>query len=67
MPVQALHELSPNNYAVFVVVAGKPTLKIVTVGLQDGTFAEIKSGLKAGDVVSTATLGTNNTQAVATP
>jgi RND family efflux transporter MFP subunit len=70
VPVQALHELSPNNYAVFVVVAGKPTLKIVTVGLQDGTFAEIKTGLKAGDVVSTglqATQNNTNTQAVATP
>jgi RND family efflux transporter MFP subunit len=68
VPVQALHELSPNNYAVFVVVNGTPTLKIVTVGLQDGTFAEIKTGLKAGDVVSTGLQATqNNTQAVATP
>ena len=68
VPVQALHELSPNNYAVFVVVNGTPTLKIVTVGLQDGTFAEIKAGLKAGDVVSTGLQATqNNTQAVATP
>jgi RND family efflux transporter MFP subunit len=70
VPVQALHELSPNNYSVFVVVAGKPTLKTVTVGLQDGTFAEIKTGLKAGDVVSTglqATQNNTNTQAVATP
>jgi RND family efflux transporter MFP subunit len=68
VPVQALHELSPNNYAVFVVVGGKPTLRIVTVGLQDGTFAEIKTGLKAGEVVSTGLQATqNNTQAVATP
>jgi multidrug efflux pump subunit AcrA (membrane-fusion protein) len=68
VPVQALHELSPNNYAVFVVVGGKPTLKIVTVGLQDGTFAEIKTGIKAGDVVSTGLQATqNNSQAVATP
>jgi RND family efflux transporter MFP subunit len=69
VPVQALHELSPNNYAVFVVVNGKPTLKLVTVGLQDGTFAEIKTGLKAGDVVSTGLQATQNntTRAVATP
>jgi HlyD family secretion protein len=69
VPVQALHELSPNNYAVFVMVAGKPTLKIVTVGLQDGTFAEIKTGLKAGDVVSTGIQATtnNNAQGTATP
>jgi HlyD family secretion protein len=68
VPVQALHELSPNNYSVFLMVNGTPTFKIVTVGLQDGTFAEIKTGLKAGDVVSTGLQATqNNTQAVATP
>jgi multidrug efflux pump subunit AcrA (membrane-fusion protein) len=68
VPVQALHQLSANSYAVFVVVGGKPTLRIVTVGLQDGTFAEIKTGLKAGEVVSTGLQATqNNTQAVATP
>ncbi len=67
VPVSALQELSPNNYSVYLMVNGTPTLRAVTVGLQDGTFAEIKSGLKAGDVVSTATQGTNNTQAVATP
>ena len=62
VPVQALHELSPNNYAVFVMVNGKPTLRIVTVGLQDGTFAEIKTGLKAGEVVSTGIQATNRWQ-----
>jgi multidrug efflux pump subunit AcrA (membrane-fusion protein) len=68
VPVQALHELSPNNYAVFVMVNGTPTLKTVTVGLNDGTFAQIKTGLKAGDVVSTGLQATqNNTRAVATP
>jgi multidrug efflux pump subunit AcrA (membrane-fusion protein) len=70
VPVQALHQLSANSYAVFVVVGGKPILRIVTVGLQDGTFAEIKTGLKAGEVVSTglqATQNNTNTQAVATP
>ena len=53
VPIQALHELSPNNYAVFVMVNGKPTLRIVTVGLQDPTYAEIKTGVKVGDVVTT--------------
>lgn len=68
VPVQALHELSTNNYAVFVMVNGKPTLTIVTVGLQDGTFAEIKTGLKAGQVVSTGIQATtNNVQGTATP
>jgi RND family efflux transporter MFP subunit len=70
VPVAALHQLSPNNFAVFVMVNGKPTLRTVTVGLQDGTFAEIKTGLKAGEVVSTGTQATRNnanTQGVATP
>jgi HlyD family secretion protein len=59
VPVQALHELSPNNYAVFVMTNGKPVLRMVTVGLQDSSFAEIKSGLKAGEVVSTGIQATN--------
>jgi HlyD family secretion protein len=67
VPVPALHELSPGNYAVFVVVAGKPTLKIVTVGLQDSSFAEIKTGLKAGDVVSTGIQATTGGSQVTTP
>jgi len=53
VPVQALHQLSANSYAVFVVVNGKPTLRVVTIGLQDPTFVEIKTGVKAGDVVTT--------------
>ena len=59
VPVQALHQLSPGNYAVFVMVAGKPTLRIVTIGIQDPTYAEIKTGLKAGDVVTTGTQATS--------
>ncbi len=60
VPVQALHLLAPGSYAVFVMTNGKPVLRVVTVGLQDPTFAEIKTGLKAGDVVTTgiqATVG----------
>jgi HlyD family secretion protein len=53
VPVQALHQLSSSSDGVFVVVNGTPTLKVVTVGLQSDTFAEIKSGVKAGDVVTT--------------
>jgi HlyD family secretion protein len=67
VPVQALHQLSPGNYAVFVVVGGKPTLRIVTVGLQDSSFAEIKTGLKAGEVVSTGIQATNGGSQVTTP
>jgi HlyD family secretion protein len=67
VPVQALHELSPGNYAVFVVVNGKPALRIVTVGLQDSSFAEIKTGLKAGEVVSTGIQATTGGSQVTTP
>jgi HlyD family secretion protein len=67
VPVQALHQLSPGNYAVFVMVGGKPTLKIVTIGLQDSSFAEIKTGLKSGDVVSTGIQATTGGSQVTTP
>ncbi len=37
---------------------GKLTVDFVKVGLKDQTQAEIISGLKAGDVVSTGLVGT---------
>ncbi len=58
VPVEALRKLNENQYAVFVMVNGAPELTIVEVGLQDGTFAEIKSGVKAGDVVTTGVVET---------
>jgi HlyD family secretion protein len=58
IPVEALHKLSDNTYTVFVVVNGKPTLRSVEVGLQDDTYAEIKSGVKAGEVVTTGVVET---------
>ncbi len=58
VPVEALHKLSDNSYTVFVMLNGKPTLTTVKVGLQDDSYAEIKSGLKAGDVVSTGVVET---------
>jgi hypothetical protein len=39
----------------------------VTVGLQDSTFAEIKTGLKAGDVVTTGIQATTGNNPQATP
>jgi hypothetical protein len=38
---------------------GTPTLTMVEVGLQTDTFAEIKTGLQAGDVVTTGIVETN--------
>jgi HlyD family secretion protein len=59
VPVEALHELSEGNYAVFVVENGTPVLKTVEVGLMDYTYAEIKSGLNEGDVVTTGIVETS--------
>jgi HlyD family secretion protein len=59
IPVEALHELSAGNYAVFVVENGTPVLKTVEVGLMDYTYAEILSGLNEGDVVTTGIVETS--------
>lgn len=59
VPVQALRELSPGSYAVFVVQAGGSLrMTPVEVGLRDFANAEILSGLEVGDVVSTGTVET---------
>jgi RND family efflux transporter MFP subunit len=52
-PVEALREIEPGQYAVFVVENGEPRLRMVEVGLMDITYAEIISGLEAGEVLST--------------
>lgn len=59
VPVQALRELVPGSYAVFLVGENDQlTMTPVTVGLRDFANAEILSGVKAGDVVSTGTVET---------
>jgi HlyD family secretion protein len=59
VPKAALRELAPGAYAVFLVQdGGELVLTPVSVGLQDFTSAEIRSGLSQGDVVSTGTLET---------
>ena len=58
VPVEALRELSPGEYAVFVLEDGVPKLRTVEVGLMDFTFAEIKSGLKQGEIVTTGIVET---------
>jgi RND family efflux transporter MFP subunit len=52
VPVEALHEAG-GQYTVFVVENGELKLRVVKVGIQDSLYAEIKSGLQAGEVVST--------------
>ena len=53
VPVEALRELDPGEYGIFVIENGQPRLHVVQVGLMDVTTAEIKSGLQVGDIVST--------------
>jgi HlyD family secretion protein len=60
VPIEAVHELSAGSYGVFVMVNGQPQLRVVTVGLESLTNAEIKSGLKAGDVVTTGVIQTQS-------
>ena len=61
IPVQALRELTPNSYAVFIVKSdGSLELTPVTIGLRDFANVEITSGLKAGDIISTGTIETND-------
>jgi multidrug resistance efflux pump len=59
VPVEAVREISPGSYALFVMVDGQPQLRMVEVGLMDFTFAEIKSGVAAGDVVTTGLIKTD--------
>jgi multidrug efflux pump subunit AcrA (membrane-fusion protein) len=53
VPVEALRDLGDGEYAVFVVVDGEPSLRVVQVGLMDITYAEIISGVDEGETVST--------------
>lgn len=41
VPVEAVREIGPDEYAVFVMEDGEPQLRVVTVGLMDYTSAEI--------------------------
>ncbi|MBU0495560.1 MAG: efflux RND transporter periplasmic adaptor subunit [Chloroflexi bacterium] len=56
VPVLALRETSPGQYAVFVVQSdGTLEMRPVEVGLKDAVNAEIRSGLQEGEVVRTST------------
>lgn len=53
IPVEALHETSSGQYAVFVMENGEPRLHSVEIGIKDLTYVEIKSGVEQGDTVTT--------------
>jgi HlyD family secretion protein len=54
IPVEALIDLGDGKYAVNVVENGAKTQRDVEVGIMDYTYAEITSGLEAGEAVSTS-------------
>ena len=58
VPVEALRDLGDGEYAVFVVEDGELKLRVVQVGLQDYTYAEIRSGVEVGESVSTGIVET---------
>ena len=58
VPVEALHQIDEGGYTAFVMENGSPRLRVVEVGLQDITHAEIKSGIQAGEVVTTGIVET---------
>lgn len=60
VPVAALHQAG-DQYTVFVQQNGKLTLRVVQIGIQDASFAQVLSGLQVGDVVSTGITQTIST------
>jgi len=58
VPVEALHKFGDGKYALFVMENGKLQLRLVEVGVMNLTKAEIISGLKVGDIVTTGVIKT---------
>lgn len=58
VPVEALRELDPGEYAVLVLQGDSPTLRTVEVGIIDFTYAEVVSGLEVGEIVTTGNVVT---------
>jgi len=53
VPVSALKEVDPGTYVVYILRNSEPVKQEVEIGLQDILYTEVKSGLKAGDMVLT--------------
>ncbi|RPI93633.1 MAG: hypothetical protein EHM40_09250 [Chloroflexi bacterium] len=51
--VDALHETEAGKYAVTVLQNGQQVERKIEIGLQNDTYAEVKSGLEAGEIVVT--------------
>ena len=59
VPVEAVREISPGRYSIFVMEGDQPQLRMIEVGLMDFTFAEITTGVEEGDVVTTGLVKTD--------
>lgn len=57
IPIEALHQAG-DQYAVFVMENGTPRLRVVEVGIQDLLYAEVISGIEAGETVTTGIVET---------
>lgn len=53
VPVKALQKTKNGKYIVAVLQNGKQVERQVEIGLQNDTYAEVKSGLEAGEIVVT--------------
>ena len=53
VPVNALNKIAEGGYAVRVIQNGQPVEQKIEIGLQNETYAEVKSGLDAGEIVVT--------------
>jgi RND family efflux transporter MFP subunit len=53
VPVGAIHDKGGGKYTVTVLQNGKQVEREIQLGLKSDTFAEVKSGLEAGEIVVT--------------
>jgi HlyD family secretion protein len=56
VPVEALHETADGTYTVFVYENGQAQLRQVELGPIGEAYAAVRSGLQAGEVVTTGTV-----------
>jgi multidrug efflux pump subunit AcrA (membrane-fusion protein) len=53
VPVGTLHKAEDGKYVVTVLQGGQRVERQVEIGLQNDTYAEVKSGIEAGEIVVT--------------
>jgi RND family efflux transporter MFP subunit len=53
IPVSAIHSKGAGKYSVLVVQNGNQVAREIQIGLKNATYAEVKSGLEAGEIVVT--------------